>query len=348
MNKLLVLLTFITISVLLSAQDLRKGFIFSKGDTIRGVLKFQGDIKNSKECIFISDSESMKKFVPFDIDGYMFEYGKFYVSRYIKRPDTSFKVFAEYLVKGQKDLLYYRDYSDFHYLIKANDSSLIEIPYTEKVSDIEGLPYLQESNQHIGLLKAYFSDCPTVFQQIEKLKKPDTKSLISITKTYHDVVCGENSCVVYGKKKMPLKIAIEPRFELTKFRGESGYFNQYGGLFHIWLPASNENLYIKSGLLYSSFANDNSMYKIPLRFEYVFPKKIIKPRLDLGVNVYSFKNPEYNDGMALTMAVSGGFLVKVSKFMYLDLSIETDILQFSYQTNLFLSHSFGIGAFILF
>ena len=348
MKRFLLLLNIVTISILLNAQDLRKGYIFSKGDTINGILKFQGDIRNSKECILISDRETEKLLLPFEIDGYMFEKGKYYVSKYLVKSDTTLKVFAEYLIKGQKDLFYYRDYTGFHYLINANDSSLIEIPYKQEVVYIDGKSYLRESKQHIGLLKSYFSDCPSIYSQIEKLKKPDSKNLISITKKYHEVVCGENSCIVYKKQKTPLKIAVEPRFELTKFQGESDYFRQHGGLVYIWLPVSNENLYLKSGVLYSKHDNDISMYKIPLQFEYVFPKKIVRPKLDLGVNIYSTKIPNYTQGMALTLAASGGLMVTLTKFMYLNLSIETDILKFTYETEFFISNSFGIGTFILF
>jgi hypothetical protein len=348
MKRFLLLLNFVTISILLNAQDLREGYIFTKGDTIKGILKFQGDIGNSKECIFISEIEREKILLPFEIDGYKFEKGKYYMSKYLIKSDTTQKIFAEYLVKGQKDLFYYRDYSGFHYLIDANDSSLIEIPYKQEIVNIDGKSYLRESKQHIGLLKLYFSDCPSIYSQIEDLNKPDAKNLISITKTYHELVCGENSCVVYKKQKMPLKIAVEPRFELTKFKGESGYFKQYGGLVYIWLPKSNENLYLKSGVLYSKHYDDISMYKIPLKFEYMFPKKIVRPKLDLGVNVYSLKNPGYTEGMGLTLAASGGLMVTLTKFMYFDLSIETDILAFTYETDFFISYSFGVGAFFLF
>ncbi|MFN8206026.1 MAG: hypothetical protein U0T82_01265 [Bacteroidales bacterium] len=348
MKRFLLLLNLVTISILLNAQDLREGYIFSKDDTIKGILKFQGDIRNSKECIHISDMDKEKILLPFEIDGYMFKNGKYYISKYLVKSDSTINIFAEYLVKGQKDLFYYRDYAGFHYLINANDSSLIEIPYEQKIVNIDGKSYLRESKQHIILLKSYFSDCPSLFSEIENLKKPDTRSLISITKTYHDLVCGENSCVVYKKQRVPMKIAVEPRLELTKFKGESGYFRQYGGLFFIWLPVSNENLYLKSGVLYSTHNDNISMYKIPLQFEYMFPKKIVKPKFDLGVNVYSLKYPGFTENMGLTLAASGGLQVALTEFMNIDLSLETDILSFTYETDFLISHSFGIGIFFLF
>jgi len=350
MKRLLLLLAFINVSLLLSAQeDLRDGFIISiHGDTIKGILKFQNDIRNSKVCVYYSDSKTKKKLRPFDIEGYVFENGKYYVSKYILEPDTIYKVFAEYLVKGQKDLFYYRDYSGSHYLISASDSSLIEIPYKRETLSIEGTSYLRESTRHIGMLKAYFSDCASIYSQIENLKKPDSKNLISITKAYHEAVCGENTCVVYKKQKLPLRIGFEPRVGLTRFRDDTSYSMQYGGLFYIWLPESNENLYFKFGFLYSERDNNISMYKIPLQFEYVYPNKIIRPKFGLGLNAYTLKNPTYTEEKALTLAASGGFLLRLSDFAYMDFNIETDILQFTYESEFFISHSFGMGVFFLF
>ncbi len=350
MNRILVFLIFLNLSILLNAQkDLRKGFILNtKTDTIKGMLNYQGDIKNSKACVFYSDLGKKKVFQPFDIYGYKFNGGKFYISKNIIKSDTISQVFAECLVSGQKDIYYYRDYSGYHFLINANDSSLIEIPYKQEIIKIGSKSYLRESTQHIEILKSYFLDCPSIYSQIEKMKKPNTRNLISIAKAYHDEVCGENSCIVYKKQKTSIKIAFEPRTEFTKFKENPNYFEQYGGLLHIWLPASNEKLYLKSGLFYSKHSNDLSMYKIPLQFEYLFPNKLIRPKFDLGFNVYLLNNPSYSEGMALTLATSGGFLVRLTKFMYLDLSFETDILQFTYETDLFLSHSFGLGTFILF
>ncbi len=342
------LIIFLGFSLLSYAQkDLRKGYIITNsGDTLSGMINFQGDIKNSKECVFYPEKDKKEEFHPFDIYGYRFEGGKYYVSKFTEEDEK--QIFAEYLVRGQKDLFYYRDNIGNHYLLSKNDSVLIEIPYEEKVVTIDGKTYLQESKEHIGFLKSYFSDCPSVYREIEIMKKPDKNNMISITKKYHDEICGENSCIVYKKNKIPVKFAVEPRLEMTHFKGETGFFNQYGGLIYLWLPESNENLYFKTGFLYSKYENDISLYKVPLRFEYVFPYKVFRPKFDLGLNTYFSQNQAYSEGLALTLAASGGFLVRITKFMYADIDIETDIIQFTFDTGFLISHSFGFGIFVMF
>lgn len=144
---------------LVAQEDIRKGFIIdSVGDTIHGMIDFQGDMKNSEECIFYDKNAQPITYKPFDIQGYRFNGGKFYVSKKVEANDTLFEIFAEYIVDATKDLFYYRDMKGFHYLISYDDSTLVEIPYKEKVIRKNGEKYLYESTKHIGYLKTYFDD----------------------------------------------------------------------------------------------------------------------------------------------------------------------------------------------
>ena len=320
------LFLFIILNITLSSfsqNDLRKGYIITNSlDTLFGSINFQGDIKNGKECVFFFESGENKVFHPFEIYGYRFDGGKYYVSRIVKEDESTDRIFAEYLVRGKKDLLYFRDFRGPHYLLSMYDSTLIKIPYNNEFF-VEGKLFLHESTRHIGFLKVYFADCPSVFNEIEKMGMPDTKKLISITKKYHDEVCGENSCIIYKKNKLPVKIAIEPKLEITSFRGDPGYFKQYGGLLYLWLPESNEKLYLKTGFMVSKYNTiesyntiERTLYKIPLHFEYIFTKKIISPKLDIGVNLYGFRYPGHKYGTdVLTFAVAGGLLVRTTRFL---------------------------------
>ncbi len=350
MKRVLLLIALVVFSVLLNAQEeLCDGYIISnQGDTISGKLSYQGDIRNSKECILHTEGKVQKKYQPFEIDGYMFHSGKYYISKYIIKTDTILKVFAEYLVKGQKDLFLYRDHSGFHYLINYNDSSLIEIPYKQEISVVDGKAYMRESTIHIGILKAYFSDCPSIYSQIENLKKPDTKELISITKEYHKEVCGENSCIVYQKQKKPLRIAIELRVAPTKAKGQTDFVLQKGGLIYLCVPSYNEYIYLKSGLLYEKYPNSISMYRIPFHIEYLFPKKLIRPKFSIGVNVYSLNSSKNKIWMGLNLAASGGCLIQLSDSFYTDIFFETEFLQCTLDPKFFMSYTFGIGAYFRF
>ena len=64
-------------------------------------------------------------------------------------------------------------------------------------------------------------------------------------------------------------------------------------------PRINENVFLKTGLLYARLENSGSWidltylnshftdyYKVPLQIEYIIPKGNIKPRLGYGVNIY--------------------------------------------------------------
>lgn len=48
------------------------------------------------------------------------------------------------------------------------------------------------------------------------------------------------------------------------------------------------------------------------------------------------------------MLISSGALVKLTKFLYLDLNIESDILNLSYKSSLIKSYSFSGGLYIKF
>jgi hypothetical protein len=347
--RTLLFIILFSISLLsFSQKDFRKGFIITNtADSISGRINFQGDIKNSEECNFQYETGRIVTFYPGDIKGYWFDDGKYYVSKYIEEKGKTTRIFAEYLVRGQKDLFYFRDNGgSSRFLLSKSDSSLLIIPYEEKVEWIDGRGYNFVSTQHIGFLKAYFSDCPTIFNNIETIKKPEMKNMISITKEYHDEVCGENSCIIYKKNKLPVRFALEPRLEITNFREFTGFFNQYGAILYVWLPQSNEKLYFKTGFLYSKPYNDISMYKIPVQFEFIFPEKFIRPKFGIGFNYYNMKDSE-SEFMSLAFSPTSGLLIRASESLYFDINFETDLFQFSYRTGPFNSYSLGFGLFIL-
>ncbi|MEN8249745.1 MAG: hypothetical protein ABFS32_12490 [Bacteroidota bacterium] len=351
MNRVLLIIYLSFISVTSYAQkDLRAGYIITNSrDTLVGLINFRGDIKNSQICSFYFDAETREEFYPFDIIGYKFKDGKFYVSRYVESDGTFIKIFAEYLVKGQKDLFYYRNNSGNNYLLSKNDSTVINIPYFSGPVTVNGKTFQSTTTKHKGFLKYYFEDCPSVLEDIEAIDQPDRKNLTRVTKKYHDITCGENSCTVYSKPKSKFKIAVEPHIDLTYFKGLENNFIQFGGLIYVWLPVSNENLYIKTGYLYSDHEGEDFMYKIPLQFEYIFPAKIIRPKFDLGFNTYFYRTKEYLLEMGATLAASGGISVRVFKFIYLDIYFESDILDLSLQNNpFFIAHSIGFGTRITF
>jgi hypothetical protein len=351
MKKILVILVLTACPFLLFAQkDLRQGYIITlNGDTVNGRLDFRGDINNSRNCIFYSGSNQIFKYLPFEIKSYRFKDGKYYISKSIEKQDTVKQIFAEYIVDGQRDLFYFKDNSGFHYLISNDNRTLVEIPFKSEIINEDGRLYQSETTTHIGYLKSYFRDCPSLFSEIEAIKKPNLHDLISLTKKYNQLTCRDSNCIVYYKKKMPFQFAVEPYIGTTRQQYfMNSYLTNYGAYLYAWLPESNEKLFFKTGLLFSEYAPENErIYKIPIQFEYLFPDKAIRPKFDIGVNAYTVKNSGITESIGLMMAVSGGILVHVSKHIFIDLTFETELFQFSYDTNFFISHSLGTGLFIL-
>ncbi len=343
------LLSAFLFTSLTAQKDIRKGYIIDlQGDTVHGMIDFQGDMNNSTECIFYGEKAQPVTYKPFDIQGYRFNGGKFYVSKKVEANDTVFEIFAEYIVDATKDLFYYRDMKGFHYLISFDDSTLVEIPYEEKVIRKNGEKYLYESTKHIGYLKTYFADCPEIIPDIETISKPERKNLTALATKYHEITCGDTGCIVYEKPKTGFRIGFEPMFSSLKLSGIKGYNNQYGGLLYFWMPRANENLFLKTGILKTELSGGTELYRIPLKLEYVFPRKIIQPKLGAGINIYTLKIPEYQlSGETIMLAASGGFLIKLNEHFKIDIDFETDIVMLNYKTDLFMSHSLRGGLIIM-
>jgi hypothetical protein len=350
-SHFLSILLFLLFNLASAQINLRNGFIFTNsGDTISGFIQFRGDIKNSVECNFYSINKEAHTFLPFEIKGFQFESGKYYVSRYVKGVSSK-SIFAEFLLDGEKDLFYFRDSGGSHYLLSENDSTLIEIPLETKQIEKNNKQYYVLPTKHIGFLKYYFQDAPKIHNQIDQIKSPDRKDLIRLTKNYHELTCEKGvECIEYNKRKFPISVAFQPYFGYLNIEDSKDLVVHYGGIAHFWLPIANENLYFKTGYLYSQLRNNSHLTKIPIQLEYVFPFKIIKPKLGFGINMFQFKAEEgYIEGMPGTKVISGGFLIKLHQSIYLDFTatLENPTLPNINGANDWI-YSFGTGMWIKF
>ncbi len=348
MKKGLLIVALLCSYFVVSAQDdYRNGYIIMPNDSlVFGQVNFRDDMRNSKECTFKSKSNDNKTYSPNDIKGYRFTNGKYYVSKYVKAKGNVNHLFVEYLVEGDKSLYYYRDMGGNHFLIDYKNDTLIEIPYREEIVNIGGINYLKEPQDHKKILKAYFRDCPAMFSKIDQLNRPYFDNLVNITKEYYHLTCGDSGCTVYYKPKPLFKIAVEPQYGVSHFSkylfGNSSYQTNFGVNVYLWLPRSNENLYIKTGL--TSYSQDFTLIKIPIQLEYVFPYRTFKPKVDFGFNYYRIR-PE---GMGLNTALAVGVLIKASDYMYFDFSAEADLFNMSYGSKLLLLQAATVGLYLKF
>lgn len=326
-------------------NDIRPGMIINnQGDTLVGQLDYQGDISNAKLIHFINKNVD-SIFLPYQINGYKFDDGKYYISKTAIFNNDTVKIFAECLVKGKKDLYFTRSLAGFYYLISRTDSIILELPYKKDYIKKNDVVYEFENKAFIGYLKAYFSDCPELTPKIESLYSPNRHNLISLTKEYHDITCGEGNCTVFEKKKNPIRFSFEPLLTYYIKSDILGDFSAtYGFNLIFWIPNSSENMSIRTGII-RPFSKLR-MTQIPLQFEYVLPYKKVSPKFDIGVNSVWIRDSYNNAGTGLTFLIGTGLYFKPSEVVSIAIDLNSDIFAF-YPDFLFIESKSVLGTLYL-
>lgn len=317
--------------------DFRKGVIFKLNmDSSNCDLLYNNDVPSSARCQYKKDNGSIGTYSPTDIFGYKYIGGKFYISKVYKSNNKAKRTFVEYLVHGRKNLYFHRDTIGDHFLIDLSEDTVIELPYEEKTILVDGRAYLQESMVHKRLLYSYLKDCPGVYNAIENINKPEFGNLLPLIKDYHHLVCNDSGCIVYYKAKYKFRIEIDPQVGIIYYYTGNSPVAQYGVSLLFWIPKLNENMFLKTGLgIYnysSSYKEDqyngNIFKKIPIQLEYRIPRKIIRFKWDFGVN-WLIAN---QDILGWTVTASPGILIRLGKFVSLDLNAESELLILRYFT----------------
>ena len=176
--------------------------VLNSGDSLRGHKDVERNTENAGGCWFrYPDNNSRpKKYYPTELKSYRIDNSKYYVSRDIKMEEGSISryVFLEYLVKGYANLYYYRNGgTDIFFLEK--DGELIELSNDERrVAGQGGKEYVAKSNRHVGVMKYAFSDAPQIFDEVNNTEF-EYKSMVRVTKKYHNAVCHVYACIDYTK-----------------------------------------------------------------------------------------------------------------------------------------------------
>jgi hypothetical protein len=168
-----------SVSLLYSQAAFQAAFVIDlNGDTIRGLIENNGEVKNSQ------------------ISSYRFEDGNYYVSKLIEIGDEPEMVFAECLVKGAASLYYLRNDGGDFYFIEKQESGMEALTNEEKEVIINGTRIYAPSNRYIRVLKALFSDCPEIQSSIDHAKF-NHRSLSSITSQYNDYISEGGEYIIY-------------------------------------------------------------------------------------------------------------------------------------------------------
>ena len=326
MNQIKIIISivaFLSITELKAQTDFRPGYIIEiSGDTLSGKIDYRGDLLMSSICKFKDGSNTVKEYSPNEISGFRFIDSKYFVSKKI----DSTSVFLEYLLKGEVNIYYMRNRNGDHYFLEKEDIGLKEIPYDEGIKQIDDKQVYFESTQHYGVLHYYMQDAPQFQPRIMSLKKPKHRNLIKLAEDYHNTVCADEDCIIYEKKQPLLKMKIEllaGAVRLDNFENSDTEYKLKSGIItHFRLSRSNEKLYFRTGVTSSTLDSSNSndsnkvKFKIPLHIEYIYPKGIIKPKIAVGLNIYT---PFYH-----TVAIMGGANLKITKSIYLSLNYDLD------------------------
>jgi len=366
--KLRFLLLIFIPSLCLAQRDFRPGYIIIQpGDTLFGKIDYRGDKRMGTTCDFQTETGGIRTFSPYNIFGFRFIDGKYYVSRNVKNEG---KLFLEYLINAKLNIYYLRDITGDRYFIEKEGNQLVELPYKEEYVIIDGKEYKSTTTQHKEILKFFTQETPELEAKIKTIKKPHHKNLISFAEQYHNIVCEDEKCVIYEKKLPPVKVNFELAGGITRYKDldvNNTNYKSWGLLANVWLPRENEKLFFKTGvvktkgiyteIIYDRFSPNNykekeysfEALKIPLRLEYIYPQSgFLGFRANIGANFNIINNafePKF-----ITYAFSCGLNFRVLNNVHIMTMYDADILGLviaGWKFRVF-SHSFLTGLYFAF
>lgn len=335
MKHLLPALFLLLVELAHAQTDYRPGTVYLlTGDSVSGEINYRGDLALGEICRFrFHGGDSVKKFTPYDILGYRFLSGKYFISKEVNGQ----KLFLEYLIQGKVNMYYARNSANNQYFIEKEGLGLCELPYQEMVLYKNDAPYRFKTTKHKGVLNLYMQDAPGFLDRIEKIGEPKKEVLIKLARDYHHEVCQTEECIVFESRPSKIRLDLEPvlgatvyqhteYLENTNYTYHDGEFEGRtyvrGGLIaHLWLPMVNEKLYLRTGLLISKFDKDNSsksILKIPIQLEYIYPKGLIRPKFAYGIDLYA---PFF-----YTNGVMAGFNITLNKTSRLSFNYTLDLI----------------------
>ncbi len=317
------LLTLCSISNLYSQKDLRPGYIITlQNDTIYGQINNKSTSNFNSKCEFYAyNSSKSTTYLPGEINMFRIVNDKCFISKIVNIDGEDKTLFLEFLLEGIVNLYFCHYKKEETYFIEKDDE--IHKLENNKVShtDANNIQYLQDDNKYKGMLFVLFEDEPQLRTKINSTILTH-KSLINLTKDYHDMVCDDHQCIIY--KKEPKKIIFRPYVGyknaivgLKTSQDKSQYSSFVLGIdLNLNTFNSNPRWGILIGLNFSkeefndAFLNtlyindteskerthrihvkDNAL-EVPISIEYTFPYKTIKPFLGIGYSNIFLLNKE--------------------------------------------------------
>ena len=319
MKLRLLILTLLFYINAYSQYEYRPGYIVKPdGSTVEGLINFRGSEFNARKCEFKKNiSADPVVYLPGDIEAYRLKDSKYFESKKVMIDNTDTTLFLECLISGKATIYFTGWNSHDHYFIEM-DGKMKEIDNNDIVMEKDGIEYKGPSHQYVGVLKYFFKDCPPV---VKKLDHEDfsKKSLVELSKEYHEYVCKDEQCIIYEKKFYKRHISIGADFSYGTNKLEFFDINlqmtmksvmhyQFG--INSQINIDEEGAFnLQAALRYYSYQNEilNSMYysigTYPSDVHYQY--SILKPEIQLKYKMKIWKLvPFVSAGLFTTLFLS--------------------------------------------
>ena len=330
-NWYLLLFIFIITSQFITAQEnFKEAYIITlDSDTIYGQADYRNYEYLSQKCTFKSKQGEVIQYLPGSIKSFRFIDGKYYVSKSIEGET----LFLEYIIDGEVDLYFRRKEGKDYFYMQKEGEKLVELPKKEMVYTADGR--LVYERKYVGLLNYYMGDAPKLKYRIQNFEDIDHRNLTKLAKDYHNYVCEDGECIIFEENKRGISINVELFGGVLNFRNyiipdelDNNYYQQ-GLMLHVWLPRSNDKLYLRAGVEFLRIEFEGAsgfIRKIPIQLEYIYPKGLIRPKFSYGINIYNNSSIfDFNDEflnsfmIGATIGIDIVFSEKLSAAVYSDL-----------------------------
>lgn len=318
-----------------SQADFQPAYIITNSlDTVYGFVDNRSYHLNSQYCDFKEKTnESVIRYYPDKLSGYRFIDGKYYVSLDIKGTH----IFYEYLIKGELDIYFYRDKDKLdHYYASKDTLPIYELKYIEGVKSINGERTAYVSKPYEGYLNYLTNDCPEIKDEIPDLKIQH-KNLIKFAENYHNIICEDNTCIVY-EKKIPRKIKFSMHYGYNfllpdKPENTREIIHAYGFQVMFQQSQDRERLYLGIGLYNDNqLSNPITRLRIPFSINYIVNKNGISPFYSYEIDM---NNLMFSQAIKIGMKYQ---VKKVSASLHADLKTLMFINPYGYSLNFGLAY----------
>lgn len=188
-------------------KEVTPGYIITNSlDTIYGNI-----ISTGNDICRFDDGEMVIERRPGEIYGFRFNEGKFFLTKTVAINGLDRTIFLEYLLNGIASVYYLR-YQGVDYYYVEKDGLLHELTNEDIVRRDQGMVLTGKSNRFKGILISLLADCPEIIPEIET-STFSRKSMVEVTRKYHQYVCTEYECIVYEKEFNKVTASAGPIFQ---------------------------------------------------------------------------------------------------------------------------------------